>query len=202
MGLTGQVHNRLPLHLAVQRPAAVRALLERGAAVNARDGGMATALHLACLGFHQSSIVTLVELGAQVNLIDMEGRTPALCLAQELLRVARRLRRFTGHLLPPVRSHSARLTSNQPTSQPTKQKKEKKERKKKKKRRKGKSKKQKKAKEKATQNKTNRKKRRGRKREGGEVKRPFNALGTTSRHKHISARRIRGIFFLSWNSSS
>ena len=68
-----------PLHLdaVVGTPASVRTLLDAGAAVNARDEGGWTPLHLAT-GLSRSPAVvqTLLDAGARLDARDERGRTP------------------------------------------------------------------------------------------------------------------------------
>lgn len=68
-----------PLHRAAQRTydvgaAAIKFLVKAGADVNHREGGWT--LHVACKYRNPNSVVTLLELGADLTLRDLAGNTP------------------------------------------------------------------------------------------------------------------------------
>lgn len=69
---------RTALHFAVDKgfTEVVRALLEAGAAVNARDGQWQTPLHLGACKGRAECVRILLEAGADVMSEDREGRTP------------------------------------------------------------------------------------------------------------------------------
>ena len=61
---------------AMQYPAMVRSLLNRGALMNSQDGSGYTPLHLAVRTHSASVMIRLLEAGADLNARDDSGETP------------------------------------------------------------------------------------------------------------------------------
>lgn len=59
----------------VDRASVLRLLIERGASLNQKDGNGDTALHLAVRKIERQSVITLLDLGSAVNLMNREGCT-------------------------------------------------------------------------------------------------------------------------------
>ncbi|CAB1108764.1 unnamed protein product [Ectocarpus sp. CCAP 1310/34] len=78
---TGDGNCATPLHYAVNRRiapiGAIRALLEGGANVNARDVFDQTPLHVACARSSVNGVEFLLHWGADEKLTDLDGETPA-----------------------------------------------------------------------------------------------------------------------------
>jgi ankyrin repeat protein len=71
-------HGNQPLHLAAisgASPASIRALLERGALVDARNGERATPLALATLRSHVETATALLDARADATVVDGRGNT-------------------------------------------------------------------------------------------------------------------------------
>ncbi|MGD9402839.1 MAG: ankyrin repeat domain-containing protein [bacterium] len=76
---------RTPLHYAAAygRPDIARLLIEKGAAIDARDQGMATPLRIAAVANQHETATVLLEAGADTEIPDDYGRTPLLICARE-----------------------------------------------------------------------------------------------------------------------
>ncbi len=80
---------------------AVRHLVEKGADVNAKDGGGATPLHLAAWRGHTSIAIHLLEHGASPNAMSTEGMTPLdIAIMKENREIAEAIEQASPKLKP------------------------------------------------------------------------------------------------------
>ncbi|MEO0787032.1 MAG: ankyrin repeat domain-containing protein [Bacteroidota bacterium] len=84
-GAEPELGTYLPLHLAAEdgKVAAIRALLEAGANVNARDGHRRTALICAASDGHHTAVSLLLDAGAEINAQDAWGNTALIAAADD-----------------------------------------------------------------------------------------------------------------------
>ncbi|MEM8583606.1 MAG: ankyrin repeat domain-containing protein, partial [Bacteroidota bacterium] len=84
-GAEPELGTHLPLHLAAVdgKVAAIRALLEAGADVNARDGHRRTALIYAASDGHHIAVSLLLDAGAEINAQDGWGNTALIAAVDD-----------------------------------------------------------------------------------------------------------------------